>query len=500
MFRFQAREAPPLLFEGDDQRPATSSEVRRGGLGFGKRAFGAGEATLSALLRFPRLSRVLVRPGSLLRQRSLLGREPVHDAGCIRDQRFLALKIAGELRQATVKFRLTLLRALLFPFERLTGERDAMQGRAAASFLLAQGRQGCGGERLEPRGFTLRARALRDFEEVGVDPPARLSKRRLMFAPGDEARQRLVTADRASELAVAIRLARLTLEAVDLGVDLPQYILDAGEIVLCALQPKLGFVPARVEAGDARRLLEDETPPLGRGGNDLANLALAHERRRARPGRGVGEQELHVASAHLLAVDAVGRTGVAFNASCDLDGLGIIEGGRRATVGIVEQEPNLGVVARGTPAGACEDHVLHARAAHVLERALAHHPAQSFDEVRLAATVRPDDAGQSGLDSELSAVAKALEAGQAQALELHPRDPSAQRRLCAAHLTIACRESFFARLRHGLAAISESRNQPRQEENLCETEGSPHRRRRKLVASGSVCGRFVAANRRSLPP
>src|SRR5271155_3554101 len=30
------------------------------------------------------------------------------------------------------------------------------------------------------------------------------------------------------------------------------------------------------------------------------------------------------------------------------------------------------------------------------------------------------------------------------------------------------RESFFARLRHGLAAISESRNQPRRKENLCE--------------------------------
>src|SRR5580693_8309320 len=103
IFPFQPREAPPLLFESRDQRPPESSEVRRSGLGFGQRAFGAGEPTLGALLRFPRLSRVLVRPGSLLRQSSLLGHEPVHNSGCIRDQRFLALKIAGELRQATVK-------------------------------------------------------------------------------------------------------------------------------------------------------------------------------------------------------------------------------------------------------------------------------------------------------------------------------------------------------------------------------------------------------------
>ena len=218
-----------------------------------------------------------------------------------------------------VELRLALLGALLFRFERLAGERDAMQGRAATRFLLAQGRQGRGGERLQARGLGLRARALSDFEEVGVEPPARLGERRLMFAPGDEARERLVAADRAGEFAVAVRLARLPLEAVDLGVDLLQHILDADEIVLGALQPKLGFVAARVEAGDARGLLQDQAARLGLGGNDLADLALAHERGRARAGRSVGEQELHVARAHLLAVDAVGRAVVAFDASRDLD-------------------------------------------------------------------------------------------------------------------------------------------------------------------------------------
>ena len=64
IFRFQAREAPPLLFEGGDQRSATRGKVRRGGLGFGERAFGAGEPALGAFLRFARLEpppRPLVR-------------------------------------------------------------------------------------------------------------------------------------------------------------------------------------------------------------------------------------------------------------------------------------------------------------------------------------------------------------------------------------------------------------------------------------------------------
>ena len=126
-----------------------------------------------------------------------------------------------------------------------------------------------------------------------------------------------------------------------------------------------------------------------------------------------------------LAVDAVGRTGVAFDAPGDLDRLGIVEGGRRAAVEVVEQEPDFGVVAGGTLAGAGENDVLHAGAAHVLERTLAHHPAQRLDKIRLAAAVRPDDAGQARLDPEFGSVAEALEAGQAQALEFHRRDPPA---------------------------------------------------------------------------
>ena len=128
-----------------------------------------------------------------------------------------------------------------------------------------------------------------------------------------------------------------------------------------------------------------------------------------------------------LAVDAIGRAGLALDAAGDLDRLVVVEGGRRAAVGIVEHEPDFGDVARRPLAGAGEDDVVHARAAHGLVRALAHHPAQSLDEIRLAAAVRPDDAGQSRLDLELGGVAEALEAGQTQALELHRGDPSARR-------------------------------------------------------------------------
>ena len=383
---------------------------------------------------------------------------------------------------------LALSRPLLFRFERLAGERDAVEGRAAPGLLLAQGWQGGGRQRLQARGLSLSAGALSDFDQVGVEPPARLGERRLVVAPGDETGERLLAADGRGELAVAVRLAGLTLEAVDLGVDLLQHILDAGEIVVRPFQPKLGFVAARMEAGDAGGLLQNEPPRLRPRRNDLADLSLAHQRGRARAGRGVGEQELDVARPDFLAVDAVGRAEVALDAPRDLDRLRIVEGGRRAAIGIVEEKPDLGDVARRTPGRAGEDHVLHARAAHVLVRALAHHPAQGLDEIRLAAAVRPDDAGEARLDPELGLVAETLEAGQAQPLELHRRSPSTgekKRNFAGLYAVFTSPGSAANRpvgRLGGLAAITESRNQPRGSRNLCESEIAAPARLRPLFA------------------
>jgi hypothetical protein len=46
-------------------------------------------------------------------------------------------------------------------------------------------------------------------------------------------------------------------------------------------------------------------------------------------------------------------------------------------------------------------------------RRLAHHPTQSLDEVRLAATVWPDHAGEARLDQEVGGLNERLEAKQA---------------------------------------------------------------------------------------
>ena len=73
-----------------------------------------------------------------------------------------------------------------------------------------------------------------------------------------------------------------------------------------------------------------------------------------------------------------------------------LNGGGRGAVAIVEHQRDFGVLRAGRGRGAGEDHVVHAGGAHLLVGILAHDPAQRLDKVRLAAAVRPDDAGQPG--------------------------------------------------------------------------------------------------------
>ena len=174
-----------------------------------------------------------------------------------------------------------------------------------------------------------------------------------------------------------------------------------------------------VQARHAAGFFKDAAAVLGLGGDQFRDLALTHQGRAVGAGRGVGEQQLNVARPHLLAVDAIGRAAPAFDPARDFQHRAVGEGLGRALAGIVDGQLDFGVVARRTARGAGEDHVLHALAAHGLGRVGAHDPAQAFQHVRLAAAVRPDDAGQPGLDLHLGRVDEGFEADEPEALELH---------------------------------------------------------------------------------
>ena len=221
------------------------------------------------------------------------------------------------------------------------------------------------------------------------------------------------------DFAVADRLPRLLLQAVDLAGELADHVLDAGEVGFGRLQPQFGLVAAGVQAGDAGGVFQHAAALFGLGLNDLADLALVNQRRRTRAGGGIGKQDLHVAGAHVAAVDAIDRAGLALDPARDFQDLAVVDGRRRGAIGIVDRHDHFGVVARRAVAGTGEDHRVHVGGAQRFVRGLAHRPAQRLDQVRFAAAVRSDHAGQAGLDHEVGGFNERLETVEAEAGEFH---------------------------------------------------------------------------------
>ena len=179
-----------------------------------------------------------------------------------------------------------------------------------------------------------------------------------------------------------------------------------------------------MQAGHARRLLQDHSAILRLGGDQLADLSLAYQGRRVGAGRGVREEQLHVTRAYLTAVDAVGGALALVDPAHDFQNRIVVERSRRAPRGIVDRQRHLGVIPRSPPRGAGEDHIVHAAGPHGLGGIGAHHPAQRFQQVRFAASVRADDARDAGLDPELDRIDEGLESRKAQPLEVHALSPS----------------------------------------------------------------------------
>jgi hypothetical protein len=226
-------------------------------------------------------------------------------------------------------------------------------------------------------------------------------------------------ADLTGDVAVAAGLTRLTLQGLQLVVELADDIDHAFQILLGGLQAQLGLVTARMQTGNACRLFQQHAAVGRLGVDDGADAALADHGGRIGARGEIGEQQLHVAHAHFVAVDAVVGALLALDAARDLQDFLIVEGRRRGARLVVEGERDFSDVAGRTRRRAGEDHVVHARATHALGGILAHHPAQRFHQVGLAATIRTDDPGQAGMDDEIRRLDEGLEAGQAQLGELH---------------------------------------------------------------------------------
>ena len=92
---------------------------------------------------------------------------------------------------------------------------------------------------------------------------------------------------------------------------------------------------------------------------------------------------------------------------------------RRLPVIVFERQHDFRHVARRACRGARENHIVHARCAHVLVGVLAHHPAQRLQQIGFAAAIWPDNACQAGFDIKLGRFHKRFEPRKSEPGKLH---------------------------------------------------------------------------------
>ncbi len=180
-----------------------------------------------------------------------------------------------------------------------------------------------------------------------------------------------------------------------------------------------GLAAAFLVLGDAGRFLDKVTQVLGLGFDQLGDHALFDDRIAARAQAGAEEDIGNVATAALGAVEEVAVLAVARDFAADGD----FRVGRvfadQGAVGVVEHQLDAGLAHWLAAGGAVEDDVGHRLAAQVLGRALAHHPADGVDDVRLAATIGPDHRRHITGEVHRGRVDEGFEPRQFDALEPH---------------------------------------------------------------------------------
>ncbi len=385
------------------------------GLRAGERHLGVARRALAAAHRPVDVRALALAGGDAGRERLVLVGQSGERRRRVERQTVLArpvprqrVSLRGQLGEPAVERR---------PFRPQAGQRVARRRRLLARGLGGGAQPGeIGHRRLRVR----RRRALRlgrRLDQRGRRPRLALRHlgRRRRLAPAGEDQSRLGRADRSGEGAIPLGRPGLAAQRGGARLHLGQQLVQPGEVRLGGAQLLLGILAAHVQPGDAGRLLQHH-PPLGRlGGDHGRDPPLADERGRVGAGRRIGEQQADIPGPHVPPVQPVGGSGAPLDPPHHLD----LAHRRVVGGGAVDQDRHLGEIARGAGGGAGEDHVFHAAAAHRPGGALAHHPADRLQQVRFAAAVGADDAGQPRLDAQLGGLDEALEAGELQPADAH---------------------------------------------------------------------------------
>ena len=218
--------------------------------------------------------------------------------------------------------------------------------------------------------------------------------------------------DPLAQAAVAVGRLGLALEGVLGLLDLDDDVLEPDEVLLRAVELRLGLALLVLVIGRAGGLL-DEQPLLGRlGGDEVADRALLDDEIFLLADGVFPELVLDVLEADGLAVHPVLALAGAEGPVGD-DQLFVVAGQGQDGVGHAERGP-LGV--------AGEDDVLGPVAADGLLAVPAERPEHGVDEIALARAVRADDGRDAGVEDDLGPVGEGLESLQFELLDDHAHE------------------------------------------------------------------------------
>ena len=210
---------------------------------------------------------------------------------------------------------------------------------------------------------------------------------------------------------------RLPLEGRDLSPNLTEHVVHARQVLLGRAHLALGLAPSRLVLADPGCLFDQAAAILGLRRDDLGDLALLDDRVSAQADAGVAEKVVNVLEARgRLVHQVLGFTGAIEPArNFDLAIRSVRSGG--LAVAVVEGQAYLGHADRRAVLRPSEDHVVHAFAAELPSRLLAHHPLDGVDDIRLAAAVRSDDAGHAVVEAKDRSVDERLEPVELETLD-----------------------------------------------------------------------------------
>ena len=210
---------------------------------------------------------------------------------------------------------------------------------------------------------------------------------------------------------------RLLPQRLHLQLQLGDFVVDAHQILLGALQLAFRLLLAVAELGNAGGLLEHLPALAGLDGQNLVNFALADDGIALPTHAGVHEQLVHVLQTAGLLVDVI----FALTAAVVPPGhrhLRLVPGGENV-LGVVDDQRHLGKAHLVALLGAAEDDVLHLGATELAAVLLAHDPADGVRDVGLAGAVGTHDGGDVLAEVEHGFLREGLKSLDFQGLDIH---------------------------------------------------------------------------------